>query len=630
MKKKTMLAFLLVMAIVLLTACGPKKEEKTDFSYVMNSTGEWVRLVRYNGESAQVVIPDQLKGKPVKEIGAYTFAFSPHVTEITIPASITKIDDPSFSGLPKLEKITVAEENIGFVAIDNVLFHKKMKTVYCYPQGKTGDQYTLPDTVTTIAAKAFYHSQLKELVMPDTVTKILASAFEGASLETVAFSQKLSQIHEKAFADCKALTGVVFPDKLTSIAANSFSGCASLKEIVVPASVGVMDAGAFENCASLESVQVLTKSVQRVSDRTFAGCTALKKVEYAAPVLGIGNEAFTGCAALESFLLTDSITTMGRSAFEGCVSLEGLYIPDTLMDIGAHALDGTPYLQSLSGDYAVTGGGVLLAVRAQDSEITVPEGVKRISFTHQAVEKVTVPEGVGMLNNGAFYACAALREIVLPDSLTGIGAEAFRGCTALETFTVSAGVTAIGEDCFRDCTGMKEYLVAPGNVTFTEDQGVLYDNSRKTLIWYPSNSEMTTYTMPYGPVGISNHAVENVKNLEVFDASAAQDVQAIGDYVFANCPKLRSVKLTENFARFGAHSFEGDTALSDFSFTAVMTLFGEYSFAGCTSLGNQTLSATLGKISAGALEGTTGTYTVYGNTLAEEFVKTWDLHYTKK
>ena len=625
------LALLLIVCALVLTACGEKEAEKSDYAYVFNSTGEWVRLVRYNGEETQIVIPDTLSGKPVKEIGANTFSFSPQITQITIPAGITKIDDPSFCDLPNLAKITVAEDNVGFAAVDDVLFHKKMKTVYCYPQGKTGDTYALPATITTIGSKAFYRSGLKEITLPDAVTKILASAFEGSGqLKTVTLPQKLSQIYESAFAGCGALESVAFPEKLTSIAANSFKNCVALKEIVVPANVGVMDAGAFDGCRNLKTAEVRTASVQRVSDRTFRGCESLETVTYAGNILGIGEDAFAGCAALRAFALTDSITTVGRRAFAGCESLEDLYIPDTLLDIGAHALDGTPYQAGLAGEFAVTGGGVLLEARGAGEEITVPQGVSRVAFTRADVKKVTVPEGVTALNSGAFADCASLETIVLPPSMTAIGAEAFKNCAALTEFTVPQALASLGEGAFMGCTGMKEYSVAPGNTTYMADKGVLYDNSRKTLIWYPSASEMTSYAMPYGPVGITDHAIENAANLESFDASGAQEVQTIGDYVFANCAKLKSVKFTENFSRFGAHAFEGCAALSDFKFTAIMTVFDEYAFAGCTALGNQQLSASLGKITAGALEGTTGTYTVFSMSLGEEYVKTWNLNYTRK
>ena len=155
--RRLFLAVMLTLTALVLTGCGgsEKVEENPDFAYVFNNTGEYVRIVRYKGASEAVVIPDTLEGKPVQEIGQYTFQNAPHVTSITIPASVKKIEDLSFHTLPKLATITVAEESISYAAVDNVLYHKKMGTLYCYPQGKTGDSFTLPDTVKTINGKAF-------------------------------------------------------------------------------------------------------------------------------------------------------------------------------------------------------------------------------------------------------------------------------------------------------------------------------------------------------------------------------------------------------------------------------------------------------------------------------------------
>ena len=631
MKKRLLLIAVAVLACLLLTACGSEPEGPQEFEYVLNSTGEWARLVRYQGEAAEVVIPDTLGGKPVKEIGEKAFAFAPHVTAITIPASVTKIDDPSFYTLPKLETITVSENSVGFTVVDGVLYHKKMKTVYCYPQGKAGDSYTLPDTITTIGAKAFYHSQLKKVEMGDKVTKILADAFEGSGqLEKVKLSAKLSQIYEKAFAGCAKLTGLTLPESLTSIAAGAFSGCESLTEMTVPAGVGVLDAGAFDGCVTLKTVKVLGKGVQRVSAQTFRGCTALESVQYAAEILGVGDEAFQGCKALKEFQLGNNVAIIGRYAFAGCEKLEEIALPETLSVIGAHALDGTPYLAALEGEYPMAGDGVVLAYRGAQTELTVPENAKNISFLREDVTKVTAAEGLLTLNDGAFANCEALEEIRLPNSVTKIGTDAFRGCKKLKSFTVPVGTTTIGEGCFVDCGSLEKFEVASGNATYTTDQGVLYDNSRKYLVWYPQGSAMTQYTLPFGPTFIADNAFRGAKNLVTVDCSQAQDVLAIGEYAFAECTALTSVKFTDNFATIGAHAFENDAQLKNFKLTYTMTKLGEAAFKGCEALGDQEISGNIAKLGDEALSGTKGTYTVQRNTLAEEFVKTWQLSYKRK
>lgn len=629
MKKTLTLIVLMLAALMLMTACGSEPEGPQEFAYVLDSTGEWARLVRYQGEAADVVLPDTLGGKPLKEIGEDAFASTPFVTSITIPASVTKIGDPSFSALPKLAKITVAEDSVGFLVQDDVLYHKKMKTVYCYPQGKAGDSFTLPDSITTIGAKAFYNTQLKSVTMGDKVTKILASAFENsANLESVTFSAKLSQIYERAFSGCGSLKSVTLPESLTSIAAGAFRQCASLEEISVPTGVGVLDAEAFDGCAALRKAVIAGKGVQRVSAATFRGCVSLESVEYAADLLGVGEEAFRGCAKLAQFRLTDSLTTLERYAFDGCASLSELYLPGTLSVIGAHALDGTGFLAAQEGDVVVVGNGVVVAVRGA-TEVILPETVKAVSFLNSDVTKVTVPEGVTALCDGAFQDCKALTDISLPASLTQLGKQAFAGCEGLRTFTIPAGTTTIGDGCFTGCPGIEAFQVASGNATFSVDQGVLYDNSRKYLIWYPQGSASTSYTVPYGPIFIEDGAFQGAQNLESVDCTKAQDILGIGDYAFADCPKLKSVRFTDSFATIGDYAFANDAALSDFKLTYSMNNIGKGAFAGCAALGDQEISGALSKIGKGAFDGTTGTYKVQANTLGDEFVKTWALPYKR-
>lgn len=250
MSKKVSLLLVVLVLLLCLTGCdnggntqtGEKTEAKNEeFSYVLNATGEYARIVRYNGENAEVTIPDMLGGKPVQEIGAYTFLNAPHVTAISIPASVKKIEDPSFYTLPLLKQITVAEESISYISVDSVLYHKKMGTIYCYPQGKEGDSYVIPDTVKGIGERAFYNSQLKEITFGAKSAKIYVGAFaESKLLTTVHFSPAVSQIYEEAFKNCVALTNVELPLSVTSIGKECFYGCKELESIVIPENVGVI------------------------------------------------------------------------------------------------------------------------------------------------------------------------------------------------------------------------------------------------------------------------------------------------------------------------------------------------------------------------------------------------------
>ncbi len=629
MKKlhRPFLVLLLIAMALALTACAPQtEEENADFAYVLNNTGEFVRIVRYKGASAEVTIPDTLSGKPVKEIGEYTFLLTPHVTSLSIPASVTRIVDPSFSTLPRLETITVAEESVGFTVVDGVLYHKKMGTVYCYPQGKQGDSFTLPDTVKTINTHAFYHTQLTEINMNSAVTKVLAGAFQDSPrLTTVHFSPKTSQLYENAFMNCPALTQVVFPDSLTSIGAGCFSGCTSLTDVTLPRQLNTLESRAFAGCTALQSVVVDSPYIQRIAEGTFEGAERLVRVTFASDIMGIADRAFKGCSALPAVPLTEKLTVLGPEAFAGCTALADITLPQSLPQVGARAFEGTAWLNAKAGDFIIEGNGILLCYRGSDTEVSIPAGVKNVSYLHAGVTRVTVPEGVLYLSAEAFADCAALTDIRLPASLLSVGASCFRGCIGLTGFTVPASLSTIGEACFTGCTGMEAYAVDPANVTFSTDKGVLYDKIRKWLLWYPSNSAMTSYTMAYGPVQIGPGAVQGARNLVSFDASAAEDVKKLGDYAFADCPRLTTVKVTNSFSVLGAHVFENCTSLSDYQLNYTVTDIGEACFKNCTSLTELTLSQPIAKIGPGAFEGTSCIFKVTPGTVAEEYVRAFDL-----
>lgn len=626
------LAMMLVCACLMMTGCGGQddSQETAEFSYILNSTGEYVRIVRYKGEGAEAVIPDTLSGKPVKEIGQYTFTNSPHVTSISIPASVTKIEDPSFSTLPLLETITVAEDNVGFTVVDGVLYHKRMGTLYCYPQGRTDVSYTIPDSVKTIYGKAFYNSRLTEVTMGAGVTKVQAGAFaESKNLTAVHFSPKTSQLFEGAFENCAALKDITLPGSLTSIGARCFSGCAALTDVVVPEKVSAVDEGAFAGCSMLKSCQILGKQVQRVAADTFSGCTSLETVTFAADLMGIAENAFRNCASLKTVALTEKLTALGREAFYGCTALTDVTLPDSVAQVGARAFEGTAWLVSLPGDFVIAGNGVLLAYRGGETEVTVPENVKNVSWLNDTVTKVIIPEGVTSLSDGAFENCRKLMDIQLPASLTSMGEGCFRSCESLTHFTVPAGLTTMGDACFEGCLNMEAYAVDAANVSFSVDQGVLYDKIHKWLLWYPCNSSMTSYTMSYGPVKIAAGAVRNAKNLVSFDASAAEEVVAFSDYAFADCPNLTTVKVTNTFGTLGHHVFDNCTALSDFEIKYTVTGIGEYCFRNCTSLKTMMLDSPVTKIGVGAFEGMNCQFTVASGSNAEEYAKAFGLPYTK-
>lgn len=98
--------------------------------------------------------------------------------------------------------------------------------------------------------------------------------------------------------------------------------------------------------------------------------------------------------------------------------------------------------------------GLLIKYTGNDIYVEIPNGVAEIgnsAFAGQAIAKVTIPEGVWVIENRAFYECIHLTEVVIPKSVKLIEQRAFGFCRTLKSITVPTGVEHIEPDAFIGC-----------------------------------------------------------------------------------------------------------------------------------------------------------------------------------
>ncbi|HCE26349.1 MAG TPA: hypothetical protein DEQ78_03590 [Ruminococcaceae bacterium] len=138
-------------------------------------------------------------------------------------------------------------ENQNYVSPDGVLYNKDKTTIICYPAGKKGNNYKIPDGVTEIGSIAFSRcSSLTSITIPDSVTCIGDSAFNGCtSLTRVTIPNSVTKIGWNAFSGCTSLTSITIPNSVISIDWYAFMGCTSLKSITIPNSVTSIGKNAF-------------------------------------------------------------------------------------------------------------------------------------------------------------------------------------------------------------------------------------------------------------------------------------------------------------------------------------------------------------------------------------------------
>ena len=266
-----------------------------------------------NGKIGDYVIPNS-----VITIGDGAFSGCAGLTSITIPSSVTTIGDGAFSCW-NLTSFDVESGNNAYASENGVLFDKSKNTLIRFPQGKTGDTYVIPGSVTTIGNGAFsYCWNLSSITIPNNVITIGNSAFYN----------------------CIYLTSITIPNSVTTIGGWTFSGCSSLPSITIPNNVTTIENSAFSYCENLSSITI-PNSVKTIGERAFSFCKSLISITIPNSVTSIENGTFYGCTSLTSITIPNSVTTIGN-AFNWCTSLTSITLPCSVTAIGYNAFSDCP------------------------------------------------------------------------------------------------------------------------------------------------------------------------------------------------------------------------------------------------------------------------------------------------
>ncbi|MCR5544393.1 MAG: Ig-like domain-containing protein [Eubacterium sp.] len=148
------------------------RPQATDFSTLENSDGS-LMIYQYNGFGEEAVIPAKINGKDVTTIGKEDrfdkdkimpiffekYDFDTYVKKLIIPASVTKINDLSLGGSPKLSEIVVDSANPNYSSYDGALYNKDKTELLYVPAEK--EFIILPASIKRINSTAF--NDIKEI-----------------------------------------------------------------------------------------------------------------------------------------------------------------------------------------------------------------------------------------------------------------------------------------------------------------------------------------------------------------------------------------------------------------------------------------------------------------------------------
>ena len=614
------LATFAVMTVVCAVCAGA--ETYQDFEYSALDDGR-VKITGYNGGAETVVIPDTIDGKSVTsigrrafegctnlksitipnsvtemgrrafsgcssligiaipdnvtEIGKYAFDGCKSLTSITIPDGVTSIGDGAFYNCSSLTEIKVASENSNYVSVNGVLYNKDKTTIICYPAGKKGNNYKIPDGVTKVDSSAFIGcSSLTSITIPNGVTSIGDSAFE----------------------DCTSLTSITIPNGVTSIGDSAFEGCTSLTSITIPNSVTSIGFGAFIGCSSLTSITI-PDSVTCIGDSAFNGCTSLTSITIPDSVTSIGESAFSGCSSLASITIPDSVMSIGNDAFHECSSLTSITIPYSVTSIGDYAFLGCSRLTAIdvntdNMDYTSVNGVLFYNDKTiicypagkKGNNYKIPDGVTsicRYAFSGcTSLTSITIPDSVTEIGGSAFENCSSLTSITIPDSVTSIGIGAFVGCSSLTSIMIPDNVTYIGGAVFADCSSLTEIKVSTQNAKYVSVNGVLYNKDKTTIMCYPAGKKDKNYKILDGVTEICTSAFNGCSSLT--SITIPDSVTEIGVSAFSGCSSLTGITIPDSVTRIDMSTFRGCSSFTSITIPDNVTYIDIWAFNGCTGL----------------------------------------------
>ncbi|MBP0976252.1 MAG: leucine-rich repeat protein, partial [Oscillospiraceae bacterium] len=94
----------------------------------------------------------------VVSIGNEAFMSALHLKTVSIPNSVTNIENAAFQNVRELAGFSVGEKNPNYCSENGVLYSKDKTTLIAYPRAKDGTEFTIPDSLKTIAGAAFYEA----------------------------------------------------------------------------------------------------------------------------------------------------------------------------------------------------------------------------------------------------------------------------------------------------------------------------------------------------------------------------------------------------------------------------------------------------------------------------------------
>ena len=331
---------------------------------------------------------------------------------------------------------------------------------------------------------------------------------------------------------------------------------------------------------------------------------------------GDDRAAFINCKTIKGLRFADGsgVTLIGDHAFKSCTNLKTIEnIPSTLTEIKKWCFEE-------SG---------LESIDLSNTNVTIMQD--GVFYNNKSLTSILLPNKLENFWDSAFNGCTSLNNIEIPSTVTGIYNYVFNGCTSLTNVKLNDGCTTLGDHVFKDCpftsiifprtlSSIREYAFEGSGLTSADLSNTkieylpngcfcnctkLKDVKLPSTLTTPNNGDWKDeYDAKYGKYAFQNTAIESIDltNTKLF---------SLGDYMFAGCPNLKTVKLPSSLKYIWEHAFY-KSPLSSITFPPSLLRIEKYAFQN-TQLTNVVIPTSTRHIGDGAFDSNNNLNTVFIN-----------------
>lgn len=214
---------------------------------------------------------------------------------------------------------------------------------------------------------------------------------------------------------------------------------------------------------------------------------SIKSVFVPKNVKNIASNALTNLPLLSDISLPEGIEKIDSNAIRGAFSLDVTFMDEdtSAIDFGEDWHYGPANIETGKTNFTFTKNGLtyrlltggkasVIGYQASEGQTTpsvsVPETISVFGETFEVIDiadyvfagldisKVTLPESLEEIGEGAFMNCSSLTSIAIPHKVTEIKARTFENCSSLKAASLPEGTTAIGDHAFAGTALTGEYV----------------------------------------------------------------------------------------------------------------------------------------------------------------------------